>query len=217
MHAPSSYDKIKICMGKRDYKIIGQDGYFHIYNRGNNFQNIFLDDEDYETFLLKLKQNLFPDGSAKRTIPLPGGSYSLLSYCLMPNHFNFLLRQNKKYAPNALLLRLCTSYSKYFNRKYKRTGHLFQDKYKSVNIEDDEQLLWLHAYINLNPIIDKHAENIDKYRWTSYHEMLGGTEGFCDKSFIFERLKDSLEIKKFFEDALPVLKINKKLREFKFE
>jgi REP element-mobilizing transposase RayT len=204
-------------MGKRDYKIVGQDGYFHIYNRGNNLQDIFLDNEDYKTFILKLKQNLFPDGSAKRTRPLPNGSYSLLSYCLMPNHFHLLLRQNKEYPPNALLLRLCTGYSKYFNKKYKRTGHLFQDKYKLINVEDDAQLLWLHAYINLNPIIDKCTESMEKYKWTSYHEVTGIPTGFCDKSFIFEKLKDPLEIKKFFKDALPVLRINKKLREFRFE
>lgn len=206
-----------IYMGKRDYKTTGQNEYFHIYNRGNNYQDIFLDDEDYKFFILKLKQNLFPDETLKRVRPLPEGSYSLLSYCLMPNHFHLILRQNKKYAPNQLLLRVCTSYAKYFNKKYKRVGHLFQDKYKLVNIEDDDQLLWLHVYVNLNPLIDKITDDIKNYKWSSYNEMVGMSKGFCDKSFISERLKNPLEINKFFNDALPVLKINKKLRELRFE
>jgi REP element-mobilizing transposase RayT len=204
-------------MNKRDYKITSEGGYFHIFNRGNGLQDIFLDNEDREFFILKLKQNIFPDEGLKRMNPLPFGSFSILSYCLMPNHFHLLLRQNGQHTIQKLLLRVCSSYSKYFNKKHKRVGHVFQDRFKQVNIEDDDQLLWAHAYINLNPIIDKLTGKMENYRWTSYREMTGAPNGFCDKSFIFEKLKDPLEIKKFFKDALPVLRINKKLREFKFE
>ncbi len=204
-------------MNKRDYKLTGEGGYFHLFNRGNGMQNIFLDNEDYKFFLLKLKQNLFPDETLKRMRPLPEGSFSIFSYCLMPNHFHLLLRQNKEYPVQKFLLRVCTSYSKYFNKKYKKVGHVFQDRFKQVNIEDDEQLLWIQAYINLNPVIDKFVDNITKYEWSSYREIIGMLNGFCDKSFIFEKLKDLHGIKKFFDDALPVLRINKKLREFKFE
>ncbi len=204
-------------MGKRDYKITGQDGYFHIYNRGNNYQDIFLDNEDYKFFIFKLKQNIFPDETLTRMRPIPEGSYSLLSYCLMPNHFHLLLRQNKKYAPKDLLLRICTSYAKYFNKKYERAGHVFQDKYKLVNIDDDGQLLWLYAYINLNPVIDKITNDAESYKWSSCGEILGSPDGLCDRNFILEKLKDPTGVKKFFEDALPVLRINKKLREFRFE
>jgi len=204
-------------MNKRDYKITGEDGYFHIFNRGNGLQDIFLDDDDYNFFLLKLKQNMYPDASLKRMHPLPEGSYSLLSFCLMPNHFHLLLRQNKKYAVCQLLLRVCSSYSKYFNKKYTKVGHVFQDRFKQINIEDDEQLLWVHAYINLNPVIDKVNKNAGDYKWSSYNEILGVSDGFCDKSFILEKLKNPEGIKKFFDKALPVLRINKKLRSFRFE
>ncbi len=125
-------------MAKRDYKITGEDGYFHAFNRGNNLQNIFLDDEDYKFFIFKLKQNIFPDEGLKRMRPLPLGSYSILSYCLMPNHFHLLLRQNAKYPIQQLLLRVCTSYSMYFNNKHKRKGHIFQDRFKQAEVEDDK-------------------------------------------------------------------------------
>ncbi|MCG2686672.1 transposase [Candidatus Parcubacteria bacterium] len=204
-------------MNKRDYKITGEGGYFHIFNRGNGLQDIFLDDEDYSFFIFKLKQNIFPDEKLKRMNPLPDGSFSILSYCLLPNHFHLLLRQNRKYTMQQLLLRVCSSYSKYFNKKYKRVGHVFQDRFKQVNIEDDEQLLWIHAYINLNPVIDKKIEDIKSYKWSSYNDIIGDPNGFCDRSFMLEKLKDYSNIRKFFNDALPVLRVNKKLRNFKFE
>lgn len=204
-------------MPKRDYKTFGENGYFHVFNRGNNRQNIFLDEADYKFFILKMRQNLFPDESLKRMEPLPEKSFSLLSYCLMPNHFHLLLKQNKKYTAQQLLLRICTSYSKYFNKKYGMVGHVFQDRFKQVDIDDDEQLLWLQAYINLNPVLDKIVAQPEEHRWSSYNEILSGSSGFCDKNFIQEKLESAERITKFMQDALPILKINKELRRFKFE
>ncbi|MFH1838488.1 MAG: transposase [Candidatus Kuenenbacteria bacterium] len=204
-------------MSKRDYKNSGENNYFHIFNRGNNNQNIFLNKEDYEFFILKIKQNIFPDKNLKRMNPLPYGSFSLLSYCLMPNHFHLLLKQNNKYTAQQLLLRICTSYSKYFNKKYKRVGHIFQDRFKQVDIDDDEQLLWLHAYINLNPALDKIIDQPEKYKWSSYNEFLNNQDGLCDKNFINEKFIKIIAFEKFLKDAFPLLKINKELRKFKFE
>ena len=204
-------------MPKRDYKSTGENGYFHAFNRGNNLQNIFLDNEDYKFFIFKLKQNIFPDETLKRMRPIPSGSYSVLSYCLMPNHFHLLLRQNNKYTIQQLLLRVCTSYSMYFNKKYKRKGHVFQDRFKQAEIEDDEQLLWIHAYIILNPVIDKLNGSIENYKWSSYREFFNPSAGFCDKSFVYEKLGGAIGFDKFLKDALPILRINKKLRQFRFE
>lgn len=203
-------------MNKRDYKRFGRGEYYHLFNRGNAFQNIFLDNEDYNFFISKTKQNLFPDETLKRMIPLPTGSFSLLSYCLMPNHFHLLLRQNNKYTPSQLLLRICSSYSKYFNKKYKKVGHVFQDKYKQVNVEDDGQLLWLYAYINLNPVLDKIVEKPEDYTWSGYNEFFSAS-GLCDNGFINEKFKKKKDFIKFMQDALPILKINKNLRHFKLE
>lgn len=196
----------------------GQDEYFHIYNRGNNHQNIFLDEDDYKYFITKLKQNLFPDESSTRMRVMPHNSYSLLSYCLMPNHFHLLLRQNREFSPSALISRICTSFSKYFNKKYKRVGHVFQDKYKLVNIHNDDHLLWTHAYINLNPFIEcKNSDRKLNYKWSSYKELLGLKQGICDKTFISETLNSANGIEQFMKKALPVLRLNKKLERVDFE
>src|SRR5579862_7327753 len=119
-------------MRTRDYKNFSKDNYYHIYNRGNNKEVIFRDKDDYVLFLSRLKENLFPelyrattDGNRSSTCTrkaLPSGAFSLLSYCLMPNHFHFLIKQNSNLPINALISKVCTSYSMCFNLKYKQTG-----------------------------------------------------------------------------------------------
>ena len=207
-------------MNNRDYKenAIGQ--FYHIYNRGNAKANIFQDEDDYSYFLYKLKQNLFPSEFTKgnnkilpRSTPLPDDSFSLVSYCLMPNHFHLLLRQNKDIAPSKLMLKLCTSYSKYFNKKYDRVGHLFQDQFKQVIIEEDKQLKWLLAYIHQNPKIAELVNDLEKYRWSSYNDYIGtGDSRLCDLSIVMEQFKDKNDFKKFVESSYGLIR-NRKIEE----
>src|SRR5205809_297696 len=120
-------------MKNRDYKKFGAGEYYHVYNRGDGKENIFLDDQDFMFFMLRLRQNLVPDeGSKDRIKSLPPNSFSLVSYCLMPNHFHFLLRQNADIPTTKLMTKVCTSYSMYFNKKYNKVGHVFQDQYKQI-------------------------------------------------------------------------------------
>jgi len=199
-------------MNKRDYKLSGAGEYFHVFNRGNNSQEIFLDKEDYNFFFLRVKQNLFPELPSKRLNPLPGNSFSLLSYCLMPNHFHFLVRQNANFKVQQLLLRICTSYSKYFNKKYNSVGHVFQDRFKQITVTGDRQILWLHAYINLNPVLDGYVDDPTKYAWSSYKELLGVRKGICDTQLFRNELHSKADVEGFMREALPVLKLNKELR-----
>src|SRR3989338_10709114 len=123
-------------MGIRDYKNFGPGSFFHIYNRGNNKQEIFLDDGDYSFFTLRLKQNLYPERFDELKVqPLPSNSFSLISYCLMPNHFHLILRQNSNIPTSKLILKVCSSYAKVFNKKHDRVGHVFQDQFKQIQIE----------------------------------------------------------------------------------
>lgn len=204
-------------MNNRDYKENAAGQFYHIYNRGNAKAAIFQNEEDYSYFLYKLKQNLFPSefnkGNNKihpRSTPLPDDSFSLVSYCLMPNHFHFLVRQNKDVAPSKLMLRLCTSYSKYFNKKYDRVGHLFQDQFKQVLIEKDQHLKWLLAYIHQNPKIAKLVNDPEKYRWSSYREYLGvGNGQLCDSSIVSEQFNDKNDFKKFVESSYDLIRSRK--------
>ena len=146
--------------------------YYHLYNRGNSKQKIFLDDKDRERFLKLLylcnsKQRLdFGNDIVKRKIDAwdfeKGDSIvNIGAWVLMPNHFHLYItpkknaRRSSDLSQNEItyfMHRVLTAYSKYFNTKYKRAGALFESKFKSVHIENDTQAKYLFSYIHLNPI-----------------------------------------------------------------
>mgnify|MGYP001559231912 CR=1 FL=1 len=200
-------------MRNRDYKQWAEGEYYHVYNRGNAKQNIFLDNQDYNFFLFRLKQNLFPKDEYKfRTPPLPENSFSLISYCLMPNHFHFLIKQNKTIPVTKLITRICTSYSMYFNKKYEKVGHVFQDRFKQVPIEDNKQLLWLTSYIHHNPAVAGLVKHPSGYQWSSYREFINSTNGgICEKNVILEQFKNKNEFQIFTEESLQTIKTKKDL------
>ena len=156
---------------KNSTKIYVPNSYYHIYNRGVEKRVIFQDEQDYSVFLSYLKiyltqkdeKSLHAILNSNKSSPkdkdqslkqLRLKNYSsdleLLCYALLPNHFHLLVRQ-KGIVLNNFTNSLGTRYAMYFNRKYKRKGVLFQDVYKAVLIESDEQLLHLSRYIHLNP------------------------------------------------------------------
>lgn len=203
-------------MNTRDYKQSCAGEFYHIYNRGNSKNPIFLDNDDFQFFLLRLHQNLFPEEWTKnryyRIQPLPPDSFSLVSYCLMPNHFHFLIRQNREFTTGKLILKLCTSYSKYFNKKYDHVGHVFQDRFKQINIADNEYLLWLSAYIHLNPKTSALVKNLRDYLWSSYGEYVNDSiKGLCNKSFIMDQFKNIKSLVEFTESADEIIKSRKQL------
>lgn len=195
-------------MANRDYKDSAPGTCFHIYNRGNRKEDIFLDEFDFRFFLLRLRQYLFPnkeDGS--RISLLPENSFSLISYCLMPNHFHLLLRQNLDIPTNKIILRVCTSYSKYFNKKYDKVGHVFQDQFKQVTVGDDDYLKWLSCYIHQNPKVAGLVKNLEQYQWSSYWDFVGkDSSGMCDKDIILSQFKNRDDFKNFTETSYKIIK-----------
>ena len=146
-------------MNNRDYKNFVKGEYYHIYNRGHNKMPIFIDNNDYDFFMLRLRQNLgevfiHPSRNSYVIKTLPPGSFTLECYCLMPNHFHFLLQQKGDISLSKLMGKVCTSYSKYFNKKYAKVGSLFQDEFKAVRIVSHEQLMRVIEYIHHNPVKD---------------------------------------------------------------
>lgn len=195
-------------MSNRDYKDSAPGTYFHVYNRGNKKEDVFLDESDFRFFLLRLKQYLFSDERDKNRLNLlPKDSFSLISYCLMPNHFHLLLRQNLDTPTSKLLLRVCTSYSKYFNKKYDKVGHIFQDQFKQITIGDNDYLKWLSCYIHQNPKVAGLVGKIADYRWSSYQDFIGkDPNGICDKEIILSQFKSDDDFKDFTESSYEVVK-----------
>lgn len=135
-------------------KTYRSDSYYHIYNRGLNKQNVFIDTADYAVFLNLLKRYLSSEpvkDSKDRQYESLHGQLELLAFCLMPNHFHILIFQKDGEVMTKLLRAISISYTMYFNKKYKRSGPLFQERFKASLIDRDEYLLHISRYIHLNP------------------------------------------------------------------
>jgi putative transposase len=130
------------------------ESYYHIYSRGLNKRAIFRDHQDYAVFLNLLKRYLDkkPAKDKKgREYESLYGQIELLTFCLMPTHFHLLIYQYHEGAMTTLMRRVVGSYSAYYNKKYKRTGSLFQDRFKASKITADPYLQHISRYIHLNP------------------------------------------------------------------
>lgn len=195
-------------MGVAKYKQYFQGAYYHIYNRGNQQQPIFLEDADYVGYLKRLAE-----AKEKHHV-------TVVCYCLMPNHIHLLARQATEVPIHKFISSLHTSYSMYFNRKYEKVGHLFQDRFKQKNIQDEGYLYYLSCYIHANSLLDKVVERLEDYPWSSYLDYVGLRNGnLCDKGPVLQGLslkqEQSLEssaYRGYFETMLPTLLEKKELK-----
>lgn len=159
---------------KNSIKIYRENSFYHLYNRGVEKRDIFVDPQDFAVFLSYLKTYLLPKNEAElhkilsshessyrekqkvlKELALKNfaGEIDLLSYALLPNHFHLLIKQEKADGIDRFINALGARYTGYFNRKYRRVGPLFQSVYKAVLVQTDEQLLHLSRYIHLNPFV----------------------------------------------------------------
>lgn len=165
---------------KNSVKIYYENAYYHVYNRGVEKRNIFIDRDDYLAFLHLLKTSLTSSAQSEQGTSLLAKEISirprrkkfhdkidLIAYCLMPNHYHFLLRQKTISGLTEFIRSLSTAYSMYFNKKYRRVGSLFQGVFKATDIREENYLLWVSRYIHRNP------DNFQTYPYSSYSDYLG--------------------------------------------
>jgi REP element-mobilizing transposase RayT len=146
---------------------------YHVYNRGCNREPIFRTTDDY-SFLLHKAQTFLPD------YPL-----RLLAYCLMPNHYHFLLRPEEDGAIGPFLQRLFSSYTQAFNRQQGRSGTLFAGRAQSILVDTEEYLLHLCRYIHLNPVQAGLVAHPEQWPHSNYLEWIGGRNGtLVDRGFV---------------------------------
>lgn len=169
-----------------------ENAYYHIYNRGVEKRQIFLDQQDYAVFLSYLKDYLTPKNEKDLMEKLsdPNLSYkekdkvikllrlnnffdeiTFIAYCLMPNHFHFFVKQKNGYSMDKFIQSLATRYTMYFNRKYKRVGSLFQGVYKAVMVTSETQFIYLTKYIHKQALASQ-GETLQGQP-SSYPEYLG--------------------------------------------
>lgn len=135
------------------------NGFFHVFNRGLNKRNVFLANNDYQYFLEKIK---FLLGEL---------DHRVYCYCLLPNHYHLLV-ETKREKLSKLMSRLLTSYGNYFNRKYFRSGPIFQDRFKSIVIQKESYFFELSRYIHLNPVKLGLAVKAEDYPYSSLNEIV---------------------------------------------
>ncbi len=186
------------CMSIRKIAFVQNENY-HCYTRGTNKQDIFLDDSDYLRFMVllmlcnnaenvraasvmqkyayKAKSLIFKNEKPESKI------VDILAYSLMPNHVHFVVREKTEGGISRFMQKVFTSYSMYFNKKYNRTGTLFESKFKSKHIDNESYFNWIFSYVNLNPlsIIEPKWEEVgvisspnrvrdfmNSYKWSSF-------------------------------------------------
>jgi len=136
-----------------------RSGIYHLMIRGINKQNLFEEDEDRERFIETI--------GYYKTI----SNYILYGYCLMDNHIHILIRETDESISQAIK-RISSSYVYWYNQKYDRCGHLFQERFKSEAVETEAYFLDVLRYIHQNPVRAGITKDIRKYLWSSYHEYV---------------------------------------------
>jgi putative transposase len=204
--------------------------FYHIYNRGVDKRNVFLDSNDIKRFFQGMEEfnviepigSIYENSFVKNKL---GNRVSKLSrkkslvnficYCLNPNHYHFVLEQTSERGVEKFIHRLSLGYTKYFNGKYKRSGVLFQGKYKAELIDSNEYLLHLSAYVNLNDHVHQLGNRVSKLvgSKTSWGEYMGKVpRHFCKKDVILKQFNDAREYEDFAQSSLADILGNKERR-----
>src|SRR3989344_3162645 len=199
--------------------------FYHFFNRGVEKRDIYLEDKDYIRFLSLIKYYRILGPKIRFSLFNPqahlvGDSniVEVVAYCLMPNHFHFILKQTQENGISRFISDLCNRYTSYFNVKYNRVGPLFQGNFKAILVDSEEYLLHLSRYIHLNPHSAYMINDPKLYQWSSIAEYLGSSnESLCRKEEVLSNFSVTNTYLNFVDDyrnyALNLESINHLLLE----
>jgi putative transposase len=214
-------------------KVIFANGeYYHVYNRGVDKRDVFLDENDHMRFLKNLREfnnNLIREERLRMQNDLKSEFDSdtesnsekqfveIIAYCLNPNHYHLILKQNLEKGIEKFMQKIGTGYTNYFNKKYERSGALFQGKFKAIHIDSNEYLLYLSAYVNRNNFIHGYGNNSKEWKYCSAPDYLVKRNGtLCNKDVILDQFKEK-EYEDFLDKNAQHLKENKELARYCIE
>jgi putative transposase len=190
--------------------------FYHVYNRGNNSQDIFFEEANYHFLLNKIKEHF-------------GSLVRILAYCLMPNHFHLLIYIPDSDSPGDLkspgessklgisksvtdaIAVILRSYTRAINKRYFRTGSLFQQSTKAIDLNNGPELypLICFNYIHQNPLKAKLVDKMEDWEFSSYNEYIGqGNKGLCDLESSLKYLDIPLNKTEFIEQSKAVISYN---------
>ena len=166
--------------------------YYHVYNRGVIHQNIFANRENYLFLLGKIKKYL------------PNYNLTFIAYCLMPNHYHFLIRVNEDDRLSPFLQILFNSYTQAYNRQQDRTGTLFEGGAQYRLVDTTEYVLQLSRYIHLNPVSAGLVRQPEDWEFSNYSEWIGMRNGtLVDLNFVRDFYPDLKSYAAFVRSELP--------------
>jgi putative transposase len=192
--------------------IFANEEYYHIYNRGVDKREVFLDDQDYVRFLKNLREfnselireereriSIKNNQNQTKYTELSSGNsgdafIDIIAYCLNPNHYHLILKQKNNKGVERFMHKISTGYTNYFNKKYDRNGSLFQGPFKAIHINSNEYLLYLSAYVNRNNFIHGYQKN-EEWKYSSVLDYLGKRNGtLCLKNIILDQFSLKSEL-----------------------
>lgn len=211
--------------------------YYHIYNRGVDKRTVFECDDDYLRFLTSAKEfnttnqigSLYhlenkrknPEASGasiwRHPMPPEGRLVTIICYCLNPNHFHFMLKQETENGISKFMHKLGMGYTNYFNEKNDRSGSLFQGKYKAIHIDTNEYLLLLSAYINMNHTIHGYPEK--DWPYSSLLDYTGKRDGgLCSREIVDGEFNGNFDqCKKYLDDNALYFREKKEMEKYILE
>ncbi len=193
--------------------------YYHVYNRGTDKRDIFADTNDVHRFMDSIMNfnQIEPISSMyefsfikkQKNFKYQKPIVKFVAYCLNPNHYHFLLSPLVDEGIEKFMQRLGNGYTKYFNNKYKRSGVLFQGKFKSKLVDSNEYLLHLSVYINKNTQLGHRMSKLSK---SSMDEYERGSGGICDKDIVTEQFKSRKEYLNYTKDVFKDILARKEMQ-----
>lgn len=214
------------------------DEVYHVYNRSVASQPIFNNSRECNRFIFLIDFYRFEKP------PLRFSHYDRLSmdakkeflsslyetgrkqvgiyaFCLMPNHFHFLLRQTTEDGISSFLRNVQNAYAKYYNKKKERLGSLFQMMFKVVRIEKDEQFTHVARYIHLNPLTSyvlRKPEELENYKWSSFGTYMSNFKyPFVETDFILKLFRSRNQLKEFTYNQVDYQRKLEKIKHLSFE
>ena len=177
--------------------------YYHFYNRGAHRVSVFREDDNYLFVLRKIKEYC-------RSLAL-----TPLAYCLMPNHYHFLIRQDGENRAGLLPQRVFNSYSKAYNKRYEHSGTLFEGNYRVTLLENEVHLLHLCRYIHANPVKHGLVADLAEWPYSNHLEWTGERNGtLVDRDFVRKHFGSPQSYQEFVLDYLIERKLPKELETY---
>ncbi len=181
----------------RSARIAPKEFVYHVLTRGNNKQDVFCDDEDFGKYLeiLRKYKNQY--------------KYKLYHYVLMSNHVHLVMEATQEGGNLSQIMKgINLSYAQHYKKKYKYSGHFWQDRFKSIIISKDEYLLACGSYVELNPVRAGMVRDPKDYPWSSYRaNACGKRDDLIDHHIIFDQLSTDESVRKEYRSFVQHMKL----------